>query len=124
MACAAYNMVFLLSTRQPLATSSCNQPVQVMIQQEQTHCAAAAVLLLQLSERYAGNKAYKQRDYTTAMHHYERALAVVNFVVGSNADDQAEVQHNKATVLLNMAAVHMALQVTGLYCLSADFYAV
>lgn len=45
------------------------------------------------------------------MHHYERALAVVNFVVGSTAEDQAEVQHNKATVLLNMAAVRIALQV-------------
>lgn len=67
---------------------------------------------LQLAERYAGNRAYKQQNYTTAMHHYERALAVVNFVVGSTPDDQAEVQHNKATVLLNMAAVHMALQVS------------
>lgn len=66
---------------------------------------------LQLSERYAGNKAYQQRDYSTSMHHYERALAVVNFVVGATPDDQTEVMHNKGTVLLNMAAAHMAMQV-------------
>lgn len=66
---------------------------------------------MQLAERQAGNRAYRQQQYETAMQHYQRALAVVNFVVGSNAADQAEVQHNKASVLLNIAAVHMAQQV-------------
>lgn len=46
------------------------------------------------------------------MHRYKRALSVVNFVVGQTPHDQAEVDHNKATVLLNMAAVHMALKVS------------
>jgi hypothetical protein len=36
---------------------------------------------------------------------------VVNFVVGCSADEQAEVLANKAAVLLNIAAVHMAQQV-------------
>jgi hypothetical protein len=34
-------------------------------------------------------------------------------VQGSNADDQAEVDQNKATTLLNMAAVHLALEEWG-----------
>jgi len=67
--------------------------------------------LLQLQERRAGNSAYQQQDYTAALNHYQRALAVVNFVVGQTPHDQAEVEHNKASVLLNMAAAHMALKV-------------
>jgi hypothetical protein len=69
----------------------------------------------QLSERQAGNRAYKQQQYTAALQHYQRALAVVNFVVGSSADEQAEVTANKGAVLLNIAAVHMAQQVGGLH---------
>lgn len=67
---------------------------------------------MQLQERRAGNTAYQQQQFSTALHHYQRALAVVNFVVGQTPHDQAEVDYNKATVLLNMAAVHMALKVT------------
>jgi hypothetical protein len=70
--------------------------------------------LLQLAERQAGNKAYEQHHYDTALHHYTRALAIVNFVVGASSNDQAEIQHNKAAVLLNMAAAHMAQQVCGM----------
>eukprot|EP00882_Tetradesmus_deserticola_P018204 GHRQ01019536.1.p1 GENE.GHRQ01019536.1~~GHRQ01019536.1.p1 ORF type:complete len:234 (+),score=65.68 GHRQ01019536.1:480-1181(+) len=70
----------------------------------------------QLSERHAGNKAYRQQQHVAALQHYQRALAVVNFVVGCSADEQAEVAANKAAVLLNIAAVHMALQV----CASAS----
>lgn len=65
----------------------------------------------QLSERHTGNKAYKQQQWAAALQHYQRALAVVNFVVGRSADEQAEVTANKAAVLLNIAAVHMAQQV-------------
>jgi 5-methylcytosine-specific restriction endonuclease McrBC regulatory subunit McrC len=67
---------------------------------------------VQLQERRAGNTAYQQQQYSTALHHYQRALAVVTFVVGQSSHDQAEVDYNKATVLLNMAAVHMALKVS------------
>lgn len=66
---------------------------------------------LQLEERRAGNDAYQQGHFSKALHHYTRALAVVNFVVGQSPQDQSEVDHNKATTLLNMAAVHMALKV-------------
>lgn len=78
--------------------------------------------LLQLAERQAGNKAYEQHHYDTALHHYTRALAIVNFVVGASSNDQAEIQHNKAAVLLNMAAAHMAQQVCGMLH-SADWAA-
>jgi hypothetical protein len=67
---------------------------------------------VQLEERRLGNAAYQKQQFGTALHHYQRALAVVNFVVGQSPHDQAEVDHNKATVLLNMAAVHMALKVS------------
>ncbi|WIA11452.1 hypothetical protein OEZ85_011569 [Tetradesmus obliquus] len=66
-----------------------------------------------LSERHTGNKAYKQQQWAAALQHYQRALAVVNFVVGRSADEQAEVTANKAAVLLNIAAVHMAQQEWG-----------
>jgi hypothetical protein len=74
-------------------------------------CAGCTAAQQQLTERHAGNKAYKQQQYAAALQHYQRALAVVNFVVGCSADEQAEVLANKAAVLLNIAAVHMAQQV-------------
>lgn len=66
--------------------------------------------LRQLSERQAGNRAYQQQQHQAALHHYARALAVVDFVVAESPDDMAEVRHNKAATLLNTAAVHLALQ--------------
>eukprot|EP00877_Chromochloris_zofingiensis_P005171 jgi/Chrzof1/14655/Cz09g10280.t1 len=60
-----------------------------------------------LSERRAGNAAYKQHQHQQALYHYERALSIVEFVGGSNTDDQAEIDANKVAVLLNMAAVHL-----------------
>ncbi|KAF6253617.1 hypothetical protein COO60DRAFT_1643033 [Scenedesmus sp. NREL 46B-D3] len=66
-----------------------------------------------LSERHAGNQAYKQQQHAAALQHYRRALAVVEFVVGCSADEQAEVMANKAAVLLNIGAVHMAQQEWG-----------
>jgi hypothetical protein len=71
---------------------------------------------VQLEERRLGNAAYQKQQFDTALHHYQRALAVVNFVVGQSPHDQAEVDNNKATVLLNMAAVHMALKVSRSQC--------
>lgn len=41
---------------------------------------------------------------------YERALAIVNFVEGCNDSDQAEIERNKVSLLLNLAAVHNANQ--------------
>jgi hypothetical protein len=63
---------------------------------------------LQLTERRAGNQAYKAGDLGTALHHYQRALAITDYVTGATAHDQAEVDRNKAAVLANMAAVYLA----------------
>eukprot|EP00887_Chlorella_sp_A99_P002559 scaffold6.g2559.t1 len=53
-----------------------------------------------LTERRQGNQAYRARDFAKALHHYERARAVVEFVqaregVGLSRADQAEVDVNK-----------------------------
>lgn len=64
-----------------------------------------------MTERRQGNEAYRSRNYTKALHHYERAKAVVEFVEGLSRADQAEVEVNKVAVYLNLAAVHMATQV-------------
>lgn len=61
-----------------------------------------------MAERRAGNAAYEQRDWPRAQAHYERALGVVNFVVGASAADDAEVAACRAAVLLNMAALALA----------------
>lgn len=68
------------------------------------HGTSFDLACLQLSERRAGNAAYKQHQHQQALYHYERALSIVEFVGGSNTDDQAEIDANKVAVLLNMAA--------------------
>ncbi|KAI7845680.1 hypothetical protein COHA_000794 [Chlorella ohadii] len=62
----------------------------------------------QLTERRKGNDAYRNGDYAKALHHYERALSVVELVQGLSRADQAEVDVNRLAVYLNLAAVHMA----------------
>ena len=42
-----------------------------------------------------------------AMHHYTRAKSIVDLVAGMSNSDQEEVDKNKVSVLLNIAAVHM-----------------
>jgi len=44
---------------------------------------------LQLTERRQGNEAYRAKDYTKALHHYERAQAVVEFVQVGGAQPEA-----------------------------------
>ena len=63
----------------------------------------------QLQERAAGNSAYRAGRHADALAAYGRALAILDFVTGVSAADQAEVVSNKATVLWNMAAAHIAL---------------
>ena len=46
----------------------------------------SAPAFMQLTERRQGNEAYRGRKYQQALHHYERARAVVEFVqVGADA---------------------------------------
>ncbi|PRW44423.1 Peptidyl-prolyl cis-trans isomerase D [Chlorella sorokiniana] len=61
-----------------------------------------------LTERRKGNDAYRSGDYVKALHHYERAAAIVELVQGLSRADQAEVDINKVAIYLNLAAVHMA----------------
>jgi FK506-binding protein 4/5 len=61
----------------------------------------------QLAERAAGNAAYRAGRFDAALESYERALAILDFVQGVSAADQAEVNANKGTVLWNMAAAHL-----------------
>jgi hypothetical protein len=67
----------------------------------------------QLGERAAGNAAYRANRPAAALLAYERALAILDFVAGVSAADQCEVVKNKATVLWNMAAAHLALHEHG-----------
>ncbi|GMH39981.1 hypothetical protein BSKO_07885 [Bryopsis sp. KO-2023] len=69
-----------------------------------------AALNEHLEERRKGNDAYKRKILDQAMEHYTRALAIVNFVEAANPVDQEEIERNKVSVLLNMAAVHVEKQ--------------
>ena len=55
------------------------------------------LLCMQLAERRKGNVKYKAGNLDGAMHHYERALAIVDYVRGMSAAEQARhsstVQH-------------------------------
>jgi hypothetical protein len=53
--------------------------------------APCAPRRLQLSERRAGNQAYRGGDLHGAQQHYRRALAIVDFVAGASEWDQQEV---------------------------------
>jgi hypothetical protein len=67
--------------------------------------------MYQLAERSAGRAAYQAQRWSEARHHYTRALSIVEFVRGSTAAEQREVEVNKVAVLLNLAAVELAAQV-------------
>jgi hypothetical protein len=42
---------------------------------------------------------------------YKRAKAILDMVEGVSAEEQSEIDANKAAVLLNLAAVHLATEV-------------
>lgn len=98
--------------QQPILSVGAQSSVMPLTPCQRLHACTCIAVCVQLQERRAGNTAYQQQQYSAALHHYQRALAVVNFVVGQSSHDQAEIDYNKATVLLNMAAVHMALKVS------------
>ena len=43
---------------------------------------------MQLTERRQGNENYRAGDLDGALHHYERALAIVEYVRGTSEADQ------------------------------------
>jgi len=61
-----------------------------------------------LEERRKGNDLYKQRKFKAALSQYERALGIVELVVGMSGQDQKEVDRNRISTYLNIAAVHLA----------------
>jgi len=61
-----------------------------------------------LQERRKGNDLYKQRRFAEALAQYERALGIVELVVGMSGYDQREIDTNRISCYLNMAAVKMA----------------
>ncbi|KAK9835108.1 hypothetical protein WJX84_009349 [Apatococcus fuscideae] len=63
-----------------------------------------------LTERRTGNEHYKQQKFEKALRHYERALSIVELVQGLSSSDQAEIDSNRQTVLLNIAAVHLVTE--------------
>ena len=62
---------------------------------------------LQLTERRAGNAAYRARDFRKALHHYERAQAVVEFVQVGKHSGKNRIR--KAIGLYHRAAQLMPL---------------
>ena len=62
---------------------------------------------LQLTERRRGNDFYRRGQMGQAMHHYTRAKSIVDLVAGMAKSEQEEIDKNKVSVLLNIAAVHM-----------------
>jgi hypothetical protein len=64
---------------------------------------------MQLSERRAGNEAYRAGNYAEALNRYERARSIVELVRGLSRADQMEVDVNRVTVLCNIAAARLAV---------------
>ncbi len=64
----------------------------------------------QLGQRRKGNELFRKGDLKGALPYYEQAESIVNSISGTSQADQDEVDKNRATVLLNIAAVHMGLK--------------
>lgn len=75
---------------------------------------------IQLTERRQGNTAYRAGKYPAAMHHYKRAQSIIELVRGLSRADQIEVDINRVTTYLNIAAVHMANKEFGAAVESCD----
>lgn len=71
-----------------MARSVCVAAARLLFACEPRRCKIAD-LHPQLTERRKGNAAYQQRDFVEALQHYDRARAVVDFVKGISAADQA-----------------------------------
>ena len=65
---------------------------------------------VQLTERRKGNEHYRGRRFPEALHHYDRARSIVEYVRGAGTGDQAELDANRVAVDLNIAAVCIAIR--------------
>jgi len=66
-----------------------------------------------LEERRKGNELYRDRKFQAALKQYERALGIVELVVGMSGYDQKEIDKNRISTYLNIAAVHLAQKNAG-----------
>jgi len=66
-----------------------------------------------LEERRKGNELYRQRKFGEALKQYERALGIVELVVGMSGYDQKEIDKNRISCYLNIAAVNIAQKNVG-----------
>ena len=66
-----------------------------------------------LEERRKGNDLYRERKFESALKQYERALGIVELVVGMSSEDQKEVDKNRISTYLNIGAVHLAQKNSG-----------
>ena len=66
-----------------------------------------------LEERRKGNDLYRQKKFAGALQQYERALGIVELVVGMSGHDQKEIDKNRIATYLNIAAVHLAQKNSG-----------
>ena len=64
---------------------------------------------LQLAERHKGNEHYRAGRWRAALGHYERAQSIAELVCGLSPSDQAEIDKNRVSAALNIAAAHLAL---------------
>lgn len=66
---------------------------------------------MQLTERRRGNECFNRGDLDQAMWHYKRAKSIVDLLQSisgiTHRSEQEEIDENKATVNLNIAAVHL-----------------
>ena len=67
-------------------------------------------MVLQVTERRQGNHHYRQKQFDTALAHYDNARSVLEPLKGCPAEEQAEIDTHLVKVYLNMAAVYLAQQ--------------
>jgi len=68
---------------------------------------------VQLTERRQGNQHYRQKQFDTALAHYENARSILEPLASKAAEEQQEIDMNLVKVYLNIAAVYLAQQLFG-----------
>lgn len=65
---------------------------------------------MQLGLRRRGNDLFRKGDLEQALWHYKQADSIVSLISGTSQADQEEIDQNRATVQLNIAAAHLGLK--------------
>ena len=64
---------------------------------------------MQLTLRRQGNEKYRQGQLQPALESYSQAKAIVDLISGHTRMEQHEINVNKSSVCLNLAAAHLGL---------------